>query len=408
MKNIHHLAFDFISESNFSIKQFLFKLKDEFESSSIVALGENSHFIKEFFTFRHHIIEFLVTECNFDTLAFEFGFSEGIEIDKWIKSKLPIGDLDRLLSHFYYPTEFKSTLLWLRNYNQENKNQITFLGVDIPKNGGSYFPTYTLVEDFLRKNSIVSSDVLNRISVLVEKLDYYSTAELAINLSHIDVVEQNELKSLLSMIYVRLVNLEPKLERLDFEFIRHQIKGLIYMNYNADAMRSFIGGNGFEGDMGAKDQFMKESIDYFFENSLGKKIILVAHNAHIQKTPVNFDGFISCYPMGQRLFMSYGQNYKAFALTNFRGETAALYPDNDLRYGFKVDKYPLDTPESDSIEFLMRKSGIKEGCLLMSELSEQYNCKKIRFDSIYLNTEIKDAFDGVFLLENSTISEVVD
>jgi len=112
--------------------------------------------------------------------------------------------------------------------------------------------------------------------------------------------------------------------------------------------------------------------------------------------------------MGQRLAMSYGQKYKAFALTNLSGETAALHADNDLRYGFKVDKYPLDAPESDSIEFLMRKSGIKEGCLLMSELSEQYNCKKIRFDSIYLNTEIKEAFDGVILLEKSTISEVVD
>ena len=407
MKDIHHLTFDFNSESNVSIRQFLFKLKDEFASSSIVALGENSHFIKEFFAFRHHIIEFLVTECNYDTLAFEFGFSEGLEIDKWIKSKLPIDDLDKLTSHFYYPKEFKSTLFWLRNYNEKSEKQVTFLGVDIPKNGGSYFPTYTLVEDFLRKNFIVSSDVLNRISVLVEKLDYYSTAELALNLSYIDVVEQNELKSLLFTVYVRLINLEPKLEKSDFEFIRHQIKGLIYMNYNADAMRSFIGGKGIEGDLGAKDQFMKESIDYFFENSLGKKIILVAHNAHIQKTAVDFDGFISCYPMGQRLAMSYGQKYKAFALTNLSGETAALHADNDLRYGFKVDKYPLDAPESDSIEFLMRKSGIKEGCLLMSELSEQYNCKKIRFDSIYLNTEIKEAFDGVILLEKSTISEVV-
>jgi len=281
MKDIHHLTFDFNSESNVSIRQFLFKLKDEFASSSIVALGENSHFIKEFFAFRHHIIEFLVTECNYDTLAFEFGFSEGLEIDKWIKSKLPIDDLDKLTSHFYYPKEFKSTLFWLRNYNEKSEKQVTFLGVDIPKNGGSYFPTYTLVEDFLRKNFIVSSDVLNRISVLVEKLDYYSTAELALNLSYIDVVEQNELKSLLFTVYVRLINLEPKLEKSDFEFIRHQIKGLIYMNYNADAMRSFIGGKGIEGDLGAKDQFMKESIDYFFENSLGKKIILVAHNAHI-------------------------------------------------------------------------------------------------------------------------------
>lgn len=53
--------------------------------------------------------------------------------------------------------------------------------------------------------------------------------------------------------------------------------------------------------MGAKDQYMAESIDWFLKNSLGKKIILVAHNAHIQKTPVDFDGFLGTI---------YGYKYK--------------------------------------------------------------------------------------------------
>src|SRR5574343_1223960 len=115
MKNIKSVASDFISESNVSVRQTLSQFREHFDSSTILAIGENSHFIKEFFTLRHQIIEFLITECNFDTIAFEFGFSEGLKIDKWIKSKLPLEDLDSLLSHFYYPTEFKATLLWLRN-----------------------------------------------------------------------------------------------------------------------------------------------------------------------------------------------------------------------------------------------------------------------------------------------------
>ena len=111
-----------------------------------------------------------------------------------------------------------------------------------------------------------------------------------------------------------MITLQPKLESLEFQSIVHQVKGLIYMNYNADAMESFITERGIEGDMGEKDQYMAESIDWFLKNSLGKKIILVAHNAHIQKTPVDFDGFISCYPMGQRLSMTFGEKYKAFAI----------------------------------------------------------------------------------------------
>lgn len=144
MKNIKPLTFPFNSENNTSIKQSLFQFREYFDSSTIVGLGENSHFIKEFFKFRHQVIEFLVTECDFDTLAFEFGFSEGLEVDKWIKSQIPFDDLDKLLSHFYYPNEFKDTLLWLRRYNQDNNNQITFLGVDIPKMEVLIFQTFTL------------------------------------------------------------------------------------------------------------------------------------------------------------------------------------------------------------------------------------------------------------------------
>ena len=61
MKNIKPLTFPFNSENNTSIKQSLFRFREYFDSSTIVGLGENAHFIKEFFTFRHQVIEFLVT-----------------------------------------------------------------------------------------------------------------------------------------------------------------------------------------------------------------------------------------------------------------------------------------------------------------------------------------------------------
>ena len=64
MKNIKPLTFPFNSENNTSIKQSLFRFREYFDSSTIVGLGENAHFIKEFFTFRHQVIEFLVSYCH--------------------------------------------------------------------------------------------------------------------------------------------------------------------------------------------------------------------------------------------------------------------------------------------------------------------------------------------------------
>lgn len=48
MKNIKPLTFPFNSENNTSIKQSLFRFREYFDSSTIVGLGENAHFIKEF------------------------------------------------------------------------------------------------------------------------------------------------------------------------------------------------------------------------------------------------------------------------------------------------------------------------------------------------------------------------
>ena len=48
MKNIKPLTFPFNSENNTSIKQSLFQFREYFDSSTIVGLGENSHFIKDF------------------------------------------------------------------------------------------------------------------------------------------------------------------------------------------------------------------------------------------------------------------------------------------------------------------------------------------------------------------------
>ena len=112
--------------------------------------------------------------------------------------------------------------------------------------------------------------------------------------------------------------------------------------------------------------------------------------------------------MGQRLSMTFGEKYKAFAITHLRGETDALYPDNDYQFGFRVDKFPLDSPESDSVEFFMQELSGKECCLIINKSKELKNCSKIRFDSIHLKTEIVDSFDGIFLIEKSTVSEIVD
>ena len=56
--------------------------------------------------------------------------------------------------------------------------------------------------------------IRDRILNLAEKFDFYSTSQLALNLSLFDEAEHNELKALLLKVYIRLITLQPKLESL--------------------------------------------------------------------------------------------------------------------------------------------------------------------------------------------------
>ncbi|HWO66812.1 MAG TPA: erythromycin esterase family protein, partial [Umezawaea sp.] len=53
-------------------------------AARVVALGENSHFIREFADVRHRLLRFLVRRCGFTAYATEFGFSEGFAVDAWL------------------------------------------------------------------------------------------------------------------------------------------------------------------------------------------------------------------------------------------------------------------------------------------------------------------------------------
>ena len=94
------------------------------ENTRVVAIGENSHFIKEFFLLRHNLLQFFIEELGFTTFAFEFGFAESQFINNWIHGQGSEDEISKYLTHFYYPKELIYTFHWLREYNRVAKNSI--------------------------------------------------------------------------------------------------------------------------------------------------------------------------------------------------------------------------------------------------------------------------------------------
>ncbi len=388
--------------------QTLEPIKKELCGSKVIALGENSHFIKEFFILRHQLIRFMVESCGVDTFAYEFGFAEGEGINRWIHGEGAEGDIKTYLSHFYYPKELEATLLWLREYNKAHGNRVSFLGLDVPRNGGSYLPALDRVRNLMKPTDPEALPLLDEIRAVAKRIDFFSTAQAAFAYQSLNQEERARLSASLSQIKMRLENLAPLYPENAFLAAMHHIKGLLYLDYNIRAMAEMLEGKGVSGDMGARDIYMADTLMRHLKAFPDSRVVLVAHNAHLQKVPVAFEGFVSAYPMGERLAKMLGSDYRAFGITSAQGHTAALYPDQNATFGFRVDNHPLENPEEGSVEKLMMKNGEKNLFLSFGNVPpDGHFPDKIRLDSIYLHQDMRKAFDGLFLLERSSLSETV-
>jgi erythromycin esterase len=113
-------------------------LQQMLKDVQVVGLGETTHGTREFFQFKHRLVEYLVTELNFAAFAIESSFATCHAINEYILH----GKGDRaaaLTEQWYVPwdTEEVSALLdWLRAHNQgvAAEKKVRFYGIDLTRN----------------------------------------------------------------------------------------------------------------------------------------------------------------------------------------------------------------------------------------------------------------------------------
>jgi erythromycin esterase len=109
-------------------------LKPLFEGAKIVGLGESAHGVREFYTLKHRLIEFLVVELGFTALALEASFAGCQPINDYVRHG--IGDRAVVLTGQHYMAwdteEFAALLDWLRDHNKDvpDDRKVAFYGLD--------------------------------------------------------------------------------------------------------------------------------------------------------------------------------------------------------------------------------------------------------------------------------------
>lgn len=102
-------------------------------TSQVVGLGEATHGNREFFQIKHRLIKFLVTEMEFDTVAFESPEEQTKKIDHYIKTGEG-SDAELLygLGYEVWRTQEALDLVhWLREFNSTSDRQVSWVGCDV-------------------------------------------------------------------------------------------------------------------------------------------------------------------------------------------------------------------------------------------------------------------------------------
>jgi erythromycin esterase len=292
-------------------------LKKIFKDARFVGLGEATHGTREFFQFKHRMLEFLVKEMGFRVFAIEASYSACENINDYIMGKSDDGAraLDSQGFWTWNTEEVRQMIDWMRDYNKTvpADKKLKFVGYDIQKNetGKAKLLEYLKraapervkeAEDFFKINEEETA------AQMFEKRDKEAAAKF------------DELKNKYNGLFVFLelngANLAAKSSRAEYEQMLELARVLEqYLDaYSYPDIRTVV----------QRDFYMADNLRRIAEREpAGTRFVIWAHNGHISAGDEN-----GVYPkFGWHLRRFYGKEYYALGFSFNQG----AFQSRDMR-----------------------------------------------------------------------------
>ncbi|MFD6328106.1 erythromycin esterase family protein [Streptomyces niveus] len=276
-------------------------LKEVLDGVRIVGLGESTHGTREFFQLKHRLLEYLVTELGFTTLAMEASASAGPAVDAYVRGG--VGNAAQVLTGLGFWTwrteEVLDTIEWMRAYNDGRPadEQIRFVGIDPQRSGDSL----AVLEAFL------TSVAPQRLPALHSALGVLATAYPG---SRPDPEQKLMHEAVNLLEFVRGYEGTPA--------------GAVALRHARILVRAadLVTRNGQHPDpertvLAARDRYMAEAVADILDGDSGDsgdsaaKVVLWGHNSHVAKGRTTDSLPL---PLGGHLRERYGDAYYALGL----------------------------------------------------------------------------------------------
>lgn len=375
-------------------------------NARVVAIGEGAHFVREFTQVRQRVLRFLAERCGFTVFAFEYSFAAADDLDHWLH-----GRDDRPLKQVAPAAAgwgAAELMTWLREHNTAGSAPLRFVGVDLPEAGGALRPVLEPLADLLAVAD-PESEVLARRAIAIGDgflTGLESGAAVAPAWASLPAASQDELTALLSRLELRLAAVEPLMTEQVQAGLVHRaerwLAGARATDHMFGAMNDLSTGKGKTADLSVRDRYMAETLAWHLREARpGARIVIAAHNNHIQKTANVFGGHVTALPMGQHLAGMLGTDYVSVALTHTDRTVPEMIPDPSAAVGFQLQETPAAEPVPGSIEHALTRAGLARQATLTDLRQPPRDAQgkslldSIRTQSSVMSTDLTAAFDAV-------------
>lgn len=388
-------------------------LKKVFKDARFVGMGEETHGTREFFQFKHRVLEFLVKEMGFRVFAFEASYSACQNINDYVMGRTDDGAkaLDSQGFLVWNTEEVRALMDWMRSYNASvpAEKRVKFVGFDIQVND----PGKAKLLEYLRRVAPERATDAEQFFKVNDRLLSNTAALEEGDKAKEAMAKLTELKNKYNELFVFLeingVTLAAKSSPAELEQMREYARVLVQY-FDAFTSKEFLRA------AINRDFYMADTFRRIAEREpAGTRFVIWAHNGHI--TTGDHDG---AYPaFGHHLRRFYGKDYYALGFSFNQGSFQASDVSQTDATKRRSISFTVSPAPAESVDWYLAEPGVKSfvvdfrsprrtaelgewlsAPLLMRSVGWAYNPK---MESLYFQpTVIGKDYDGLFFIDTTT------
>jgi erythromycin esterase len=385
-------------------------LDDAIGAARVVAIGESAHYNGEFYQLRHRLLRYLVERHGFSAYALESGFVEGWQTDAWVRGGGDAGpdSLSHVMANgmtslmgLWAP--MRAHLEWMRQHNRAAASPVGFYGIDLPGSMVSLLPGLDAVITYLAEaDPEFSVDPgVRQTAASVAATSAFSAPAIFAAYGALAADSRDSLTAGLADLTARLTARRLDYVRRTSGYDYERALRAAKITVTLDAMLREIPRGDQHAMMLHRAATIADTVEWILHGE--DRVVLAAHNGHVQRWPGALPGMPPMTTMGMHLADRLGADYLVIGTTSGTGQT--LNPSPDFYTGtFFTD---LGPPRPGSLDALMAASHDEPFATDLRRLSPADTATvqavaQQRLGTVHSDVSALDAYDVIVHLPHVT------